>query len=164
MLKYEELLDRPFSLGTNDCFALAREFYKINFGIEVTDYARPQDWSSGELDLIRMLYEREGFEMITDWRVDDLRPGDVMAMCIGDRNPNHLAVVVDDGQILHHLTNHLSRTELLRDFWRNSTAFILRHPDVPDLRPVFPDVDIGTLLNARYSLQTDADADTGGDA
>ena len=150
-------------MGVNDCFALGREFFSCNFGIEIRNYARPVDWSSTNLDLIRLFHEREGFDMLTDWKVKDLRPGDVMAMCIGESNPNHFAIVVDGNQILHHLANRLSNVEIMRDFWRNSTAFVLRHPAVPDLRPELPDVDIGTLLNARYRLGTDGQTDGGGD-
>jgi cell wall-associated NlpC family hydrolase len=164
MLQYEHLIGRPFVMGKHDCFGLAREFYRLNFDVVVRDYARPQDWSSDNIDLIRMFYDREGFDIIADWKIKDLRPGDVLAMCIGESNPNHIAVMVDDGRILHHLYNRLSNVEELRDFWRTSTAFVLRHPNVPDLRPVYPDVDLGTLLNARYSLQTAPDADKGGNA
>lgn len=162
MLEYENLLGHRHLRGVRDCFALGRAFFQQNFGIEITNYARPNDWSSDEIDLIRLLYEREGFELISDWKIKDLRPADVMVMCIGEANPNHFAIVVEDNQILHHLENSLSRVEILRDFWRNSTAFILRHPSVPDLRPIHPDVDIRTLLNERHRLQTSADADAGG--
>jgi hypothetical protein len=163
-LRYEHMLDRPFLIGKNDCLSLFREFYRDNFGLDVTNYARPKNWRSDKLDLIRLLYEREGFEMITDWKASDLRPGDLLCMCIGQGNPNHFAIVVEDSQILHHLENQLSKVEVFRDFWRNCTAFVLRHPDVPDLRPVLPAVDIGTILNARHRHKTASDADPGGDA
>lgn len=162
-MKYDHLLGRPFIMGKFDCFALVRDFFSENFDLHIADYSRPVDWSSDTVDLIRLLYEREGFEMIVDWKIKDLRPGDVLAMCIGESNPNHFSIVVDDNQILHHLANRLSNIEILRDFWMHSTAFVLRHPAVPDLRPVFPDVDIGTLLNARYGLQPIPDADGRGD-
>lgn len=162
-LRYDHLVGRSFVMGVQDCFQLGREFFADNFDIQIPDFARPQDWSSTNLDLVRHLYTRSGFQMITDWTIKDLRPADVMAMCVGESNPNHFAIVVDNNQILHHLANRLSNVEVLRDFWRHVTAFVLRHPDVPDLRPVHADVDIRTLLNARYSLQTSADADGGGD-
>lgn len=162
-LKYDDLTARQFDLGDQDCFSLGREFFWNNFRLKITNYARPQDWSSDSLDLIRMLHEREGFEMITDFKIKDLRPADVLCMAIGENNPNHFAIVVEDNQILHHLANRLSNVEILRDFWRNSICFVLRHPFIPDLRPKYPDVDIKELLNARYNLDTPTDADTGGD-
>jgi cell wall-associated NlpC family hydrolase len=154
-LKYHQLTGRAFTgIGNDDCFALSIQFFKDNFGIEITDYPRPNDWESDELNLIELLYEREGFDKITDWKAKDLRPGDVLCMAVGERNPNHLAIFVGNNTIVHHLYGRLSRTDDLRDFWLHQTCFILRHPDVPDLRPVYPDVDIMDLLRARNAPPT----------
>jgi cell wall-associated NlpC family hydrolase len=149
-LKYDHLVGLAFTgIGQRDCFELASDFFDDNFGIKLPKLARPHDWRSNDHDLIRECYAKTGFEMITQWKATDLRPGDVLAIMIGESNPNHLAIVVDDGQILHHLMNQMSRVDPLRDFWLNQTAFVLRHPDVPDLRPSFPDVDIGDILRER---------------
>lgn len=151
-MMWEHLVGLPYIPGERDCYEIVRNFYFDNFGLELTNYARPHDWSSDNDDLIRRFYEREGFRMITDWRAEDLRPGDVLALSIGDSNPNHLAVFVGDNTIVHHLYGRFSTDEPYRDFIRNSTSFVLRHPAVPDLRPVFPDTTIASLLNARHSL------------
>ncbi|MGN6820271.1 MAG: NlpC/P60 family protein [Sphingomonas sp.] len=150
-LEYDNLIGRPFHWGVNDCFALGREFFKQNFNIDIRNYARPSDWDADRLDLIRLLHEKEGFEMITDFKAKDLRPGDVLCVCIGASNPNHFAIYIGDGMLVHHLYGRLSSKDPYDDFWRNHSAFLLRHPDVPDLRPVYPDVDIRTLVDARYA-------------
>lgn len=151
-LKYEHLLGRPFTgIGRDDCLKLFRDFYRDNFQISIRDYARPHDWSSDKLDLMRLCYEREGFDLITDWKIKDLRPADVLCVSIGEANPNHFSIYVGDNKIVHHLYGQLSREEPFRDFWRNHTGFVLRHPDVPDLRPTYPDVDLMELLRARNS-------------
>lgn len=155
-IRYEHLVGRSFLWGVRDCLSLFRDFYKDNFGIEITNYARPTNWRSDHLDLMRACYEREGFEMLTDWKAKDLRPGDVLCMAIGESTGNHFAVFVGDNTICHHLYGRVSTAEVMRDFWRNSVCYILRHPDAPDLRPELVDVDIGSLLNARYNLQSDA--------
>lgn len=152
MIRYDHLLGRSFLPGVRDCFGHGRELYRDNFEIEITDYARPHDWSADKDDLIRKLHEREGFEMLAHWRVNDLRPGDVLALSIGEGNPNHFAIYVGDNKLTHHLAGRLSNEETYRDFWRNSTCFVLRHPAVPDLRPVREDTDLRSLLNARYAL------------
>jgi cell wall-associated NlpC family hydrolase len=148
-LKYDHLVGNPMIFGTQDCLSLFRNFYDVNFGIKIRNYARPEGWSSDKLDLMRLCYEREGFEMITDWKPKTLRPADVLCMAIGESNPNHFSINIGDGDILHHLYGRLSSKEEFRDFWRNSTCYVLRHPDVPDMRPVYPDVTIAELLNAR---------------
>jgi cell wall-associated NlpC family hydrolase len=152
-LVYQHLIGRSFLWGVRDCLGLLIELYRESFGIEITNYARPTDWSSDNESLIRKLYEREGFQMITDWRAKDLRPGDVLCMAIGESEPNHLAIYVGDNKIAHHLYGRLSSEEPFRDFYRNSTCFIIRHPDVPDLRPVHPDTDIRSLLRDRYRVE-----------
>lgn len=148
-LEYAHLLGRAFEFGTSDCFALGREFFSHNFGIEIPNFARPSDWSADELDLIRELHEQTGFEMITKWRVKDLRPADVLCLAIGERNPNHFAILTDDGQMLHHLRDRLSQAVPFEDFWRRCTCFVLRHPDVPDLRPPVVESDLARKLNER---------------
>lgn len=154
-LTYQQVVGRPFLWGVRDCYDVVRVIYRDNFQIELTDYARPTDWSSDVDDLIRKLYEREGFEMLTDWKVKDLRPADVLCMAIGESSPNHLAVFVGDNTLVHHIYGRLSSEEMFRDFYRNATCFLLRHRDVPDLRPVHPNVDIGSLLRERYRVQAD---------
>lgn len=151
-LIYEHLVDRPFAWGSSDCLSLFRDFYETNFNIKITNYARPSNWSSDSLDLMRLCYEREGFDMITEWKLKDLRPGDVLCMAIGEQNANHFAIYLGDGELVHHLYGRTSTKETFRGFHRNSTSFILRHPDVPDLRPVYPDVDIRSLLDARNAV------------
>lgn len=148
-LKYEHLVGVPFVFGTHDCLSLFRAFYRENFGIEIRNYARPEDWDAEKLDLMRLCYEREGFDMITDWKTKDLRPADVLCVAIGESNPNHFAIYTGKETIVHHLYGRLSSEDPFREFWRNQTCFLLRHPDVPDLRPVYPDTDIMSLLNVR---------------
>lgn len=152
MNDYSQYVGRPFTgIGGNDCLRLFRDFYREEYGILVKDYARPHDWDSDRLDLIGLCHEREGFRKITEWKPKDIRPGDVMCIAIGERNPNHFAIYVGEGQILHHLYGRMSSIDLLRDFWFNQTCYIIRHPDVPDLTPVAPDVQIMDLLRARNS-------------
>lgn len=155
-LVWEDLINQPFCWGKHDCFSLVRAFYAENFGIQITNYARPTNWSSETLDLPRLCYEREGFEMYTDWKVKDLRPGDLLLMAISDTAANHFAIYVGDNMIIHHLYGRISSSETFRDFWRNSVCYMLRHPAVPDLRPQFPDTDIRSLLRARHNLTPDA--------
>jgi cell wall-associated NlpC family hydrolase len=149
-LKYEHLEGIPFTgIGRDDCFRLSQRFFKDNFDIVLPDYARPVDWQADKLDLLRMLPEKCGFDTITDWKLSDLRPADALCVAIGESNPNHICLYLGDDKILHHLYGRFSRSEIYRDFWRDKTAFLLRHREVPDLRPVYPDVDIRTLLSAR---------------
>ena len=149
-LSYDHLLSKQPVMGETDCLSLFRQFYADNFGIHIKNYARPKDWDASKLDLTRQFYEAEGFEMITDWKIKDLRPGDVLCMAIGASNANHFAIYIGDGDIVHHPSGRLSTREPLRDFWRSLTCYILRHPDVPDLTPTHPNTTLQELLRARH--------------
>lgn len=151
----QDFVGISFRMGDRDCLGLTRRYFKVAFNIDITDYARPVDWESSTIDLIRACHEREGFDMITDWRPKDLRHGDLLCMAIGEGNANHLAIYLGDGTILHHLTNRLSSIDPLRDFWRSLTCYVLRHPDVPHTPPDLADTDIGSLLRARYHPAAD---------
>lgn len=154
-IKYEHLLGRPFSVGRTDCLALFRDLYMDNWGIKITDYARTAGWETKGLDLIRLLYEREGFIMIPQEQMtaNELRPGDVACTMIGASVPNHFAVYVGDNKIVHHKAGAFSNVETYRAVWRGYTSFFLRHPNVPDIRITYPSVDIGELIRANRSIQ-----------
>lgn len=161
-LKIEEFEGIPWDgIGGHDCYELVRDFYRENFQIELTDYARPHDWESDKLDLLRNLYKHDGFKMITEWTPDELRPGDALCMSINEGNPNHIAIYVGEGEILHHLYGRMSRKEPFHGFWRNHISFILRHPDVPDLRPKVMDVNLLDFVRARNDLVKTGVGDAG---
>lgn len=149
-LKFDHLEGRRFTeIGDHDCYALAIDFYYDNFGIKLTNYARPADWSSTKTDLIRNLYERDGFEMISNWKLKDLRPADALAITIAERNPNHIGIYLGNDEMLHHLYRKLSRRDPFSGVWHHHTAFILRHKDVPDLRPPVVTQDLAEFISAR---------------
>lgn len=151
-MRWDNLIGLPFLMGKRDCFALSRNFFKQNFDLDIIDYARPQDWEADNLNLIELCYEHAGFEKLTNFKFKDLRPGDVLCMSIGSSNPNHFAIYVGDNTMIHHLSGRFSTDEPFRDFWRNVTSFVLRHPAVPDLRPVYPDVNITDLIRDRLDF------------
>lgn len=148
-MQYENLVGRPFILGTYDCFRTVIDFFKQNFDLDIPNFARPTNWDADDLDLISLLYKKTGFEMVQD---DSLRPGDVLVTAVGSSNPNHLVIYLGDHEILHHKAGVLSSVEAYRPAWKMVTCYVLRHPLVPDLTPVLPDVSIEELLRARYSL------------
>lgn len=157
-MNLEGLEGRPFEWGRFDCFSLARDFYTQNFGITVTNFARPNFWESDILDLILTGFAREGFDQLTSWKLDDLRPGDVMCMCVNESKPNHFGVYIGNNEFIHHLNGNFSSVSPLKGHWLHYTSFLLRHPDVPDLRPTPTSVGIEELLRARYSDKASSSA------
>lgn len=152
-LLYRHLEGREFVLGYQDCLDLVIRFFWDNWQIPIRNYARPSGWSSDTLDLIQMFHEREGFELIAEWKAKDLRPGDILCCAIGETRPNHLAIYLGNNELIDHLAGRASRVEPYRDFWRRATCYLIRHPDVPDLRPTPPDGNLSEILRDRYRLQ-----------
>lgn len=132
MIKYDTLLGKPFELGTNDCYSLIRDFYKINYSIDLPNYARPnQFWIKG-MDLYMERYHKNGFRSLNVHPVE-YRPGDVVLMAIRSDVANHAGVLVENGRILHHFNNRFSCVEQYKGIWRNTTVAVLRHKDSVDL-------------------------------
>lgn len=140
-LKYEHLLGRPFVHGSQDCYGLIRDFYRDNFGLTLTNYARPTDWWWNGLDLYRKYFAAEGFRSI-DVPLNEVRPADLFLVALDAEIPNHAAIYLGDGKILHHRYGKLSQVHPYSGAMRNRTTGIIRHKDVPDLRPPLEPFDI----------------------
>lgn len=146
-IEYLNLIGKQFEAGKQDCFTMVRDFYQQNFDIKMKNYSRPSNWNADQLDLITNIYPQVGFQPVDDW---DLRPGDLLATAIGSSNPNHFVIYVGDNQLIQHKYMQLSSIDDYRPAWKMVTCYLLRHPDVPDLRPVLATVSIETLLRNRY--------------
>ena len=126
---YQHLVGRQFVWGSDDCYGLLRDFYKDMFGIELENIARPEYFWDNGMNLYMDHYYSQGFRPIdvhpTQWQF-----GDVALMAIRSNTPNHVAIMVEDNKILHHLYNGLSTIELYKGNWRDRTVGIFRHKDV----------------------------------
>lgn len=129
MLKYEHLLNKEFDYGKVDCYSLARDFYRDNFGIDLKNYAHPTNFWDEGINLFMDNFYSEGFRVV-DEHPSDWRPADAILMAIGSSIANHCAVLLPGGKILHHMPNRLSRVEDYRGLYRNTTVAVLRHKDV----------------------------------
>lgn len=114
---------RSFVMGVDDCWALAREWYGVNFGFTFSDYLRRDEfWKFGEVPHIDH-YRDAGFIEVYGTPI----PGDGFLMAVGADSINHCAVYLGDGKILHHVTNRLSRIDLYDDKWQKRTRMVVRH-------------------------------------
>ena len=143
-LIYEGMIGRQFEHGKTDCYDLIRTFYQVNFGIELRDYARPDDWWNQGMNLYIENFPREGFYPI-DVPMNFWRPGDILLMGIQSPVANHAAIVVEGGRLLHHLWGRLSLIEPYRLLYRNCTLATLRHKDVT-FEQEEEEVDLADLL------------------
>ena len=116
------LIGRTFVHGILDCYALIRDWYKREMGIDLKEYERSDDWWHRGENLYIKHYEDAGFEVAKG----DLQLGDIIIMQIRAPEPNHAAVYIGDGFFLHHLYGRLSSREIYGGYWKEKTRLIVR--------------------------------------
>lgn len=132
------LVGRTWSHGTLDCWALCRDWYARERGVALPDPPRADDWwNDGHSDL----YAEDAFAAVGFRTIDrggDLHPatwlpGDLILMQIRARNgvPNHAAVYLGDGLILHHLPRRLSSRDVYGGYWQEVTRRVMRFQGTP---------------------------------
>jgi len=115
---------REFVFGVVDCYSLARDWYKREWGLELADFPRRDKfWERGE-NLYVEGYKSQGFRQIS---FEDLQYGDGILMQLGADLPNHGAIYLGDQQILHHVQGRLSSRDIYGGYYVKSTAMVLRH-------------------------------------
>lgn len=134
---YEHLMDREFNFGKTDCLSLVRDFYRDNFAISITNYARPNEFWEHGFNLYIQFQEREGFHIV-DYDPLGMKLGDVFVCAIMTKLPAHAAIYLGNGKVLHHLPPHerlpdrrgRPSVDPVKGLIRNTICACLRHRDV----------------------------------
>lgn len=118
----QALEGREFKYGINDCFTLVTDYYKQVLGVEITEFPRlSKYWWSDFGEVFEQLRIEHGFK-----HVEDLKPHDIIIMKFNERIPNHFAVYLGDGKILHHPIGRLSLVESLSPQYYKAITHKLR--------------------------------------
>lgn len=126
-----ELLNQPYVDGKADCYGLARDYYKQEFGLELRNYARPIGFDHEGLDLLMDNFAKEGFEIVPVSGISALEKGDGLLFSIlGSKTVNHVGVYVGAGYFIHHLYQKLSKCEALDQRWYQRIALVVRNPEI----------------------------------
>lgn len=126
---------REWSHGSLDCWGLCRDWYARERGVSLPDPDRRDGWwDDGSSDL----YGDHAMTAAGFSRVDlkSILPGDLILMQIRSRNlvPNHAAIYLGDGQILHHLHGRLSSRDIYGGYWQEVTRSVWRLPSEENAR------------------------------
>jgi len=116
---------RQFVYGIFDCFGLVKDFYQNELNINLPDRERPPYgwWHDKAVNsCIIADYKKWGFE-----RVDSPQHGDVVVVQLQGVIPNHVAVYLEGGLIVHQTLNNISKQEQYGNYWRKNTICYLRH-------------------------------------
>lgn len=98
------LVGRPFRYGVTDCYSLIRDWYRTQRGVLLPDYPREWNFWVEGLDMYGAGFGEAGFR-----RIDpaDAGEGDSVLFRIRSRVPNHAAVLLGGGWMLHHTASRL---------------------------------------------------------
>ena len=120
----EPYVGREFSHGIVDCYSLVRDFYKREFNLELNDYnRRDQWWYKGE-NMYLDNFAKEGFKEID---ISEVGYGDLFLMQLESPVPNHAAIYLDQGIVLHHVQGRLSSHDVYGGYYQKVTAKVLKH-------------------------------------
>ena len=120
-----QLIGREFVPGVMDCYAMIRGYYHQAFKKKLVDFPRDAEWWENGGTLFVDGFKKAGFYAISK---EQLQPGDVMLMQIRSKTPNHGAVILENGLMLHHVHGQLSRKEPFGRWLAYATHF-LRYED-----------------------------------
>lgn len=145
-MRYEHLLGLDFVHGERDCYTMLRSYFSDNHGIELDNFDREDGWWDGDENLYMDNYSSQGFEVI-DVHPTDYNVSDVFLIAVRSRVPNHAAIHLGEGYILHHFYNRRSSRELYKGIWRNNTLAVLRHRDLKHIEQEKTEIDFADILS-----------------
>lgn len=115
---------RVFAHGVVDCYSLCRDWYAREWGLQLNDYDRRDQWWENGENLYLENFEKEGFRQIPR---TELERGDALLMQLASPVPNHAAIYLGDQQVLHHVQGRLSSRDVYGGYYWKNTACALRH-------------------------------------
>lgn len=128
--KYKHLIGLPYVSGRDDCYGLARCYYKDVFGVNLTNFARPEGWwNHQDMDLINWSVSCDGWEKIGT-NTKALKIGDGLVFSLIHGKANHVGCYVGNGMFIHHVYKRFSNEEALLEKWTSRLLMIIRHPEV----------------------------------
>jgi len=123
------LVGREFSHGVLDCWSLVRDWFARERHVQLPDFERVDGWWDADDGGSLYIDHYEECGAVSVGGIADLQIGDVIVMEIASKKkrPNHAAVYIGNGQILHHLYNKLSSRDLYDGALQERTRLILRY-------------------------------------
>ena len=115
---------RVFSHCIVDCYSLVRDFYKREFNLELNDYNRRDQWWYNGENMYLDNFAKEGFKEID---ISEVGYGDLFLMQLESPVPNHAAIYLDQGIVLHHVQGRLSSRDVYGGYYQKVTAKVLKH-------------------------------------
>ncbi|WP_414079688.1 C40 family peptidase [Xenorhabdus bovienii] len=120
------LLGRPFVHGIWDCYAIVRDWYRLELNIELPDFERSDGWWDRGENLYMKNYADAGFTECSS----ELQMSDVIIMQVQANEPNHAGVYIGEELMLHHMYGQLSNCVPYNGYWQERTVMVLRYKKI----------------------------------
>lgn len=121
------LAGRAFRPNVHDCYTLLRDVYRQEYNVTLPIFPREAEWWRNKQDMLSQNFTKAGFVQVDE---SQLQKNDVMLCRVNSPrdNPvaNHIIIVRDNGLVLHHLSNRLSRHDPYIQ-WRSTTVSYVRY-------------------------------------
>lgn len=117
------LVGRQFVHGVTDCYTLVQDWYERERNMRLPHFDRRDDWWLKGEDLYMANYAACGFKPITG----PMEVGDIILMQIRASVPNHAAIYLGDGFILHHFHGRMSSRDVYDGYWQENTRVVIRY-------------------------------------
>ncbi len=116
-LPKEPLEGRTFFYGVWDCYDLVREFIRQRFNLVAPNPPRNfAFWKRAESVFEQFI--KDGILPFKRVELEDVRPDDILFYTIhGTKYINHCGVMRENGLVLHHLYNQISKTYPAENHW-----------------------------------------------
>lgn len=97
-----ELLGRPFRHGVTDCYALVKDWYKVNMNLTLPEFPREWGWWGNGEDMYAEGFKVAGFRDLEPGEKPS--PGDIFLAAIRSKGIlNHAGVLLKRSKIIHHM-------------------------------------------------------------
>ena len=116
------LIGREFTHGVLDCYALVRDWYKVEMNLDLPDFVREDGWWIKGQNLYLDNFAKAGFV-----ETDKLEYGVGLLMQINSPVVNHAAVYIGENQIIHHMFNRLSSRDVYGGMYRKNTIKMVKY-------------------------------------
>lgn len=127
-------VNRPFLHGVFDCYTLVRDFYRREWGLWLpANIQRTYGWWEQGDNLYVDGAPKYGFI-----NAIDVRKHDLLVLKMGPV-PNHGAIYLGEGKVLHHIGGRFSCVEPLTPYLKQSIAVVYRNTKVMEAMSVLGD-------------------------
>lgn len=114
-----------FQFGAFDCLETVRIHYRQEKGIYIRDYDRDESFQGADSSIIVDHVRDEGFDYVPG--NGPIQVDDVLLFRTNSIYPQHLAVVKEGSQMLHHPIHRLSCVDPINGSWLRRLQGVLRY-------------------------------------